>query len=141
VQAEKTSASQEISFWGCPGMNFRASLPFHAMREAFAAFSKRSQRPPFFNIGDFQSAKVIIFFSFARYPTSRIYRDDGKWGFPAFYEFTILVNAQKGYSHNRRLHSRKHVQRADPEYRIEFPGGSLIGALSFQESGPAAVVF
>jgi len=39
---------QEISFWGCPGMNFRASLPFHAMREAFAAFSKRSQRPLLF---------------------------------------------------------------------------------------------
>jgi len=57
VQAEKTSGAQEIFLWGCPGMNFKASLPFDGMREAFAAFSKRSQRHPFPVLGIFKVLK------------------------------------------------------------------------------------
>jgi hypothetical protein len=57
VQAEKTSGAQEIFLWGCPGINFKDSLPFHGMREAFAAFSKRSQRPPFPILGIFKTLK------------------------------------------------------------------------------------
>jgi hypothetical protein len=38
VQAEKTSVAAEMLFWGCPVMNSKASLPFHGMRQDFAAF-------------------------------------------------------------------------------------------------------
>jgi len=38
-------------------MNFKAQLPFYAMREAFAAFSKRSQRPPFLILGILKALK------------------------------------------------------------------------------------
>jgi hypothetical protein len=33
VQAEKISVAKEILLWGCPGMNFRATLPFYGMIE------------------------------------------------------------------------------------------------------------
>jgi len=55
VQAEKISGAQEIFLRGYPGMNFKASLPFHGMRKAFAAFSKRSQRPPSPILGIFKN--------------------------------------------------------------------------------------
>jgi len=45
VRAEKASGAKEIFFWGCPGMRFKAPLPFHGMGEGFAVFSKRPQRP------------------------------------------------------------------------------------------------
>jgi hypothetical protein len=31
VQAEKMSVAVDMLFWGCPVMNFRASLPFNEM--------------------------------------------------------------------------------------------------------------
>jgi hypothetical protein len=31
--------------WGCPGMNFKYTLPFHKMRQAYAAFEKRPPWP------------------------------------------------------------------------------------------------
>jgi hypothetical protein len=31
--------------WGCPGMNFKVTLPFHKMRQAYAAFEKRPPWP------------------------------------------------------------------------------------------------
>jgi hypothetical protein len=36
--------------WGCPGMNFKVTLPFPRMRQAYAAFEKRPPGPlqPFF---------------------------------------------------------------------------------------------
>jgi hypothetical protein len=37
-QAEKTAVAAEIIFWGCPVKNFKADLPFHGMRQDFAAF-------------------------------------------------------------------------------------------------------
>jgi hypothetical protein len=42
VQAEKTTVAAQMVFWGCPVMNFKASLPFYGMREDFAA----SERDP-----------------------------------------------------------------------------------------------
>ncbi|UCF84087.1 MAG: hypothetical protein JSV50_00140 [Desulfobacteraceae bacterium] len=38
----------KVTFWGCPGLNFRANMPFHVMRHAassaerpaYAAFEK-----------------------------------------------------------------------------------------------------
>ena len=37
-QAEKETAAAQAIFWGCPGKNFKAKLPFHGMREDFGAF-------------------------------------------------------------------------------------------------------
>jgi hypothetical protein len=36
--------------WGCPGMNFKVTLPFAIMRGAYAAFEKRPPWPlqPYF---------------------------------------------------------------------------------------------
>jgi hypothetical protein len=42
VQADKTDVATQIPFWGCPVMSFKASLPFHEVREGFAA----SERDP-----------------------------------------------------------------------------------------------
>ena len=39
-QAEKATSFSEIPFWGCPGLNFKANLPFDGMRPAYAAFEK-----------------------------------------------------------------------------------------------------
>ena len=30
----------KVPLWGCPGLNFRANLPFDGMRPAYAAFEK-----------------------------------------------------------------------------------------------------
>ena len=38
VQAEKTIVAAEAILWGCPVMNFKASLPFHGMMQDFATF-------------------------------------------------------------------------------------------------------
>jgi hypothetical protein len=39
-QAEKATVIKESVLWGCPGLNFRANLPFNGMRPFFAAFLK-----------------------------------------------------------------------------------------------------
>jgi hypothetical protein len=49
VQAGKTNVATEIPFWGCPVMSFKASLPFHGMRQGFAA-SERDPNGPYCNI-------------------------------------------------------------------------------------------
>jgi hypothetical protein len=46
VQADKTDVATEIPFWGCPVMSFEAQLPFHGVREDFAA-SERDPNGPF----------------------------------------------------------------------------------------------
>jgi hypothetical protein len=46
AQAEKTTVAAKIAFWGCPVMNFRASLPFHGMRRDFAASERDPNGPP-----------------------------------------------------------------------------------------------
>jgi hypothetical protein len=45
VQADKTNVATEIPFWGCPVMSFEASLPFHGVREDFAAFERDPNGP------------------------------------------------------------------------------------------------
>jgi len=37
-RAETIAVAADIIFWGCSGMNFRVLLPFHGMRQDFAAF-------------------------------------------------------------------------------------------------------
>jgi len=44
-QAEKESVATETVLWGCPIMNFKATLPFNRMKELFAAFKKRPHGP------------------------------------------------------------------------------------------------
>ena len=39
-QAEKATSFMKVPFWGCPGLNFNANLPFNRMRPAYAAFEK-----------------------------------------------------------------------------------------------------
>jgi hypothetical protein len=41
VQAVKANATTKRAFWGCPKQKFKASLPFHEMMSAYAAFEKR----------------------------------------------------------------------------------------------------
>jgi hypothetical protein len=48
VQAGNTNVAVEIPFWGCPVMSFEASLPFHGMRQDFAA-SERDPNAPYPN--------------------------------------------------------------------------------------------
>ena len=44
-QAEKASVAAETLLWGCPIMNFKATLPFNRMKQFFAAFKKRPHGP------------------------------------------------------------------------------------------------
>ena len=39
-QAERTTVIKESVLWGCPGLNFKANLPFDGMRQVFAALLK-----------------------------------------------------------------------------------------------------
>ena len=39
-QAVKATSFMKVPFWGCPGPNFRANLPFDEMKPAYAAFEK-----------------------------------------------------------------------------------------------------
>jgi hypothetical protein len=39
-QAGKATVIKASVFWGCPGLNFMANLPFNEMREVFATLLK-----------------------------------------------------------------------------------------------------
>jgi hypothetical protein len=39
-QAEKVTCFMKIPYWGWPGLNFKANLPFNRMMPAYAAFEK-----------------------------------------------------------------------------------------------------
>jgi hypothetical protein len=39
-QADKATVIKASVFWGCPGLNFKANLPFNEMRAFFAALLK-----------------------------------------------------------------------------------------------------
>ena len=39
-QAERTTVINEPVLWGCPGLSFKANLPFNGMRQIFAALLK-----------------------------------------------------------------------------------------------------
>jgi hypothetical protein len=41
-QAVKITVSRESVFWGCPGLSFKAHLPFNEMRQFFAALLKET---------------------------------------------------------------------------------------------------
>jgi hypothetical protein len=68
VQADKTNVATQIPFWGCPVMSFEAQLPFHGVREDFAA-SERDPNGPFCSANEvFQKSKFIRrkkYFSFS----------------------------------------------------------------------------
>ena len=44
-QAGTENVTIKSLLWGCPGMNFKVTLPFHEMGQAYAAFEKRSPQP------------------------------------------------------------------------------------------------
>ncbi|UCF83055.1 MAG: hypothetical protein JSV50_18010 [Desulfobacteraceae bacterium] len=39
-QAEKATVAKESVLWSCPGLSFKANLPFDGMRQVFAALLK-----------------------------------------------------------------------------------------------------
>jgi hypothetical protein len=39
-QGEKATVIRESVLWGCPGLNFKANLPFNGMMQFFTAFLK-----------------------------------------------------------------------------------------------------
>ena len=39
-QAEKATVIKESVLWGCPGLNYKANLPFNGMMQFFAALLK-----------------------------------------------------------------------------------------------------
>jgi hypothetical protein len=49
-QAVRANVTMKRLLWGCPGMNFKVTLPFPIMRQAYAAFEKRHPWPlqPYF---------------------------------------------------------------------------------------------
>jgi hypothetical protein len=59
-QAEKATSFMKGSFWGCPGLNFRANLPFHVMRPAYAAFEKEIPMALQSTVGFFKTLKRYI---------------------------------------------------------------------------------
>ncbi|UCF81952.1 MAG: hypothetical protein JSV50_12115, partial [Desulfobacteraceae bacterium] len=68
-QAEKATAAKESALWGCPGLNFRANLPFDGIMQFFAALLKEiptalfvCQRTDTTRRHYFQSAKLVLFF-------------------------------------------------------------------------------
>ncbi|UCF82061.1 MAG: hypothetical protein JSV50_12690, partial [Desulfobacteraceae bacterium] len=58
-QAERATSFMRVPFWGCPGPNFRAELPFYVLRSAYAAFEKEIPMAIQFAIGFFKNAKVL----------------------------------------------------------------------------------
>ncbi|UCF83211.1 MAG: hypothetical protein JSV50_18860 [Desulfobacteraceae bacterium] len=46
-QAVKIIVSRESILWGCPGLSFKANLPFDEMRQFFAALLKETPAAPF----------------------------------------------------------------------------------------------
>jgi hypothetical protein len=58
-QAEKATSFMKIPFWGCPMLNFRADLPFHVMRPAYAVFEKEIPMALQSTVGFFQNAKLL----------------------------------------------------------------------------------
>ena len=39
-QAERTTVIKESVLWGCPGLSFKANLPFNGMMQFFAVLLK-----------------------------------------------------------------------------------------------------
>jgi hypothetical protein len=45
-QADKATVIKASVFWGCPGLNFKANLPFNEMRQFFATLLKEIPTAP-----------------------------------------------------------------------------------------------
>ena len=54
-QAVRANVTMKTLLWGCPGMNFKVTLPFPIMRQVYAAFEKR----PHALTALFRSTKVL----------------------------------------------------------------------------------
>jgi hypothetical protein len=61
-QAGKASSFMKVPFWGCPGLNFKAHLPFDGMRSAYAAFEKEILMALQFTNGFFKTLKYYRIF-------------------------------------------------------------------------------
>jgi hypothetical protein len=59
-QAVKATSFMKVPFWGCPMLNFRADLPFHVMRPAYAAFEKEIPMALQSTVGFFKELKCYI---------------------------------------------------------------------------------
>ena len=57
-QAEKAACFMKIPYWDCPGMNFKANLPFNRMLQAYAAFGKEIPMALQSTIGFFKTLSV-----------------------------------------------------------------------------------
>ena len=64
-QAEKATSFLKVPFWGCPGLNLKANLPFDGMRPAYAAFEKEIPMAPQSTICFFKELSYYILFYFA----------------------------------------------------------------------------
>ena len=64
-QAERTTSFMKIPLWGCPMLNFKANLPFHVMKPAYAAFEKEIPMALQSTVGFFKTKLLQIFLSFA----------------------------------------------------------------------------
>ena len=62
-QAGKATVITGSAFWGCPGLNFKAKLPFNEMREVFAALLKEIPTAQLPNNKFFNSLKCYIYFN------------------------------------------------------------------------------
>jgi hypothetical protein len=65
-QAEKATSFMKVPFWGCPGLCFKANLPFDGMRPAYAAFEKEIPMALQSTVGFLKTLKCyqILFFVF-----------------------------------------------------------------------------
>ena len=57
----------KIPFWGCPMLNFRADLPFHVMRPAYAAFEKEIPMALQSPVGFFKTLKCYEYCFFTSF--------------------------------------------------------------------------
>ncbi len=46
VEAKKVSVAAACLLWGCPGMNFKAKLPFYGIEEGLCGLQKRDPHSP-----------------------------------------------------------------------------------------------
>ncbi|UCF86027.1 MAG: hypothetical protein JSV50_10445 [Desulfobacteraceae bacterium] len=61
-QAERTTFLMKIPFWGCLVLNFKANLPFHVMKPAYAAFEKEILMALQYTVGFFKKLNCYKYF-------------------------------------------------------------------------------
>jgi hypothetical protein len=70
----------KIPYWGCPGLNFKANLPFNGMRAAYAAFEKEIPMALQSTIGFFKKLKCYVIFISIMIPLFLFYEDNASDG-------------------------------------------------------------